>query len=70
MDAQTSVLDHLSSWALPGVVRCDVALGPTVNTAFDDASPANLAALAALGRQLVTAEIDNALAVLAPPPVA
>ena len=34
----------------PGtLVRCDIALGPGVNTAFDDASPANLAALAALG---------------------
>ena len=70
MDAQASVLDHLARWAMPGLVRCDIALGPNVNTAFDDASPANIAALAALGRQLVTAEIDNALAVLAPPPVA
>jgi len=66
-DAQASVLDHLARWAAPTLVRCDIALGPAVNTAFDDASPANLAALAALGRQLVTAEIDHALAVLAPP---
>jgi uncharacterized protein len=69
-DAQASVLDHLARWAVPGLVRCDIALGPNVNTAFDDASPTNLAALAALGRLFVTAEIDNALAVLAPPPVA
>ena len=68
-DSQASVLDHLARWAVPGLVRCDIALGPKVNTAFDDASPTNLAALAALGRQLVTAEIDNALAVLASPPV-
>jgi len=68
MDAQASVLDHLARWAVPGLVRCDIALGPNVNTAFDDASPTNLAALAALGRQLVTAQLDNALAVLAPPP--
>jgi Patatin-like phospholipase len=71
MDAQASVLHHLARWAVPGaLVRCDIALGPGVNTAFDDASPANIAALEALGRQLVTAEIDNALAVLASPPVA
>jgi hypothetical protein len=71
MDAQASVLDHLARWAVPGaLVRCDIALGPGVNTAFDDASPTNLTALAALGRRLVTAEIDNALAVLTPPPVA
>jgi patatin-like phospholipase/acyl hydrolase len=69
-DAQTSVLDHLAQWAVPSLVRCDIALGPKVNSAFDDASAANLAALATLGRQLVTAEIDNALAMLAPPPVA
>jgi uncharacterized protein len=69
-DAQTSVLDHLAQWAVPSLVRCDIALGPKVNSAFDDASAANLAALATLGRQLVTAEIDNALAILAPPPVA
>lgn len=66
-DAQTSVLDHLAQWAVPSLVRCDIALGPKVNSAFDDASAANLAALATLGRQLVTAEIDNALAILAPP---
>lgn len=71
MDAQASVLDHLARWAVPGaLVRCDIALGPGVNTAFDDVSPANLTALAALGQQLVTAEIDKALAVLTPPPVA
>jgi uncharacterized protein len=71
MDAQASVLHHLAKWAAPGtLVRCDIALGPGVNTAFDDASPANLAALAALGRQLVAAEIDNALGVLAPAPSA
>ena len=70
MDAQASVLDHLSRWAVPSVVRCEIALGPNVNTAFDDASPTNLAALAALGQQLVTAEIDNALAILPPAPVA
>jgi hypothetical protein len=52
---------------VPSLVRCDIALGPKVNSAFDDASAANLAALATLGRQLVTAEIDNALAILAPP---
>ena len=58
MDAQASVLHHLARWAVPGtLVRCDIALGPGVNTAFDDASPANLTALAALGRQLVTAEV-------------
>jgi hypothetical protein len=69
MDAQASVLHHLARWAVPGtLVRCDIALGPGVNTAFDDASPANLAALAALGRQLVAAEINNALGVLAPAP--
>jgi hypothetical protein len=51
-------------------VRCDIALGAGVNTAFDDASAGNLAALAALGSQLVAAEINNALTVLAPPPVA
>jgi uncharacterized protein len=63
MDAQASVLHHLARWAVPGaLVRCDIAL--------DDASPANLAALAALGRQLVTAEINNALTVLAPAPAA
>ncbi len=71
MDAQSSVLHHLARWAVPGnLVRCDIDLGPVVNTAFDDASAANLAALAALGRQLIAAEIDNALAVLAPSPVA
>ena len=71
MDAQASVLHHLARWAVPGtLVRCDIALGPGVNTAFDDATPANLTALTALGRQLVTAEINNALAVLAAPPVA
>jgi hypothetical protein len=71
MNAQASVLHHLAHWAVPGtLVRCDIALGPGVNTAFDDASPANLTALAALGRQLVTAEINNALAVLTSLPVA
>ncbi len=71
MDAQASVLDHLAQWALPrgSVVRCDIALGPNVNTAFDDASSANVAALAVLGRQFVTTEIANAVAML-PPPVA
>jgi len=67
-DAQASVLDHLARWAAPNLVRCDIALGPKVNTAFDDASPANVTALAKLGKQFVTAEIDNALAILAPPP--
>ena len=71
MNAQASVLHHLAKWAAPGaLVRCDIPLGPGVNTAFDDASAANLAALAALGRQLVTAEIDNALGVLTPAPAA
>jgi uncharacterized protein len=70
MDAQASVLGHLARWAVPHLVRCDIALGPGVNTAFDDASPANLAALAALGRQLVTAQLDNALAILPPPAIA
>lgn len=69
MDAQASVLHHLAKWAAPGtLVRCDIALGPGVNTAFDDASPANLAALAALGCRLVAVEINNALGVLAPAP--
>jgi uncharacterized protein len=66
-DAQESVLDHLARWAAPSLARCDIALGSKVSTAFDNASAANLAALAALGRQFVTAEIDNALAILAPP---
>jgi hypothetical protein len=66
-ESQTSVLDHLAKWAAPRLVRCDIELGPAVNAAIDDASPKNIAALAALGRQFVTAEIDNALVVLAPP---
>ena len=65
------ILPLALQWALPrgSVMRCDTALGPNVNTAFDDASPANVAALVALGRQFVTAEINNAVAML-PPPVA
>jgi uncharacterized protein len=66
MDFQASVLNHLAQWAIPKVMRCDIALGPNVNTAFDDASAKNLAALAALGEQLVTAELANALSVLIP----
>lgn len=66
MDSQASVLNHLALWAVPGLVRCDIALGSSVDAAFDDASPRNLAALAALGQQLVTAEINNVLAILAP----
>jgi uncharacterized protein len=69
MDAQASVLHHLAQWAVPGtLVRCDIALGPGVNTAFDDALPANLAALTALGRQLVAAQVSNAFSVLTAPP--
>jgi hypothetical protein len=64
-DSQGSVFHHLAEWAAPQLVRCDIELG-AVNPAIDDASPGNIAALAALGRQLVTAEIDNALAVLEP----
>jgi hypothetical protein len=33
-------------------------------TALDDASPANIAALIALGNQLVAAQLNNALAIL------
>jgi patatin-like phospholipase/acyl hydrolase len=72
-DFQASVLDHLARSAAKGVTRCDIPLGPSVNAAFDDASAGNLAALAALGKQLVTAQIDAAMAVLAPsasPPAA
>jgi patatin-like phospholipase/acyl hydrolase len=70
-DAQVSVLDHLVWWAVPStsLARCDIDLGPNVNAAFDDASPANLAALAALGKQFVTAEIGKAVAMLPPPAV-
>jgi patatin-like phospholipase/acyl hydrolase len=67
MDFQASVLDHLAHWATKEVTRCDIPLGPNVNSAFDDASAGNLAALASLGKQLVTAQIDAAMAVLAPP---
>jgi hypothetical protein len=66
-DSQTSVLDHLAKWALPHLVRCDIGLGPTVNAALDDASPGNIAALIALGNQLVAAQLNNALTILAPP---
>jgi patatin-like phospholipase/acyl hydrolase len=67
MDFQASVLDHLAHWATKEVTRCDIPLGPNVNSAFDDASAENLAALASLGRQLVTAQINAAMAVLGPP---
>jgi hypothetical protein len=65
-DSQTSVLDHLAKWAASRLVRCDIELGPAVNAALDDASPGNIAALVALGNQLVAAQLNNALAVLAP----
>ncbi|MGP0061768.1 MAG: patatin-like phospholipase family protein [Beijerinckiaceae bacterium] len=70
MDSQTSVLHHLAQWAVPGLVRCDILLGSTVSTDFDDATSSNIAALAALGKQFVTAQINNALTTFAPPPVA
>lgn len=63
MDFQASVLNHMAEWAIPGVTRCDIALGADANHAFDDASPANLTALAALGQQLISAEIGRALAI-------
>jgi len=66
-DSQTSVLDHLAKWAFPRLVRCDIGLGPTVNAALDDASPGNIAALIALSNQLVAAQLNNALTILAPP---
>jgi uncharacterized protein len=66
MDSQASVLHHVAQWAVPSLVRCDILLGPSIDTAFDDASSTNLAALEALGNQLVTAQIDHALSVLEP----
>jgi len=51
-DSQASVLDHLAKWAARHLVRCDIELGLAVNTAIDDASPGNIAALIALGNQL------------------
>ena len=66
MDFQASVLDHLAHSATKEVTRCDIPLGPNVNPAFDDASPGNLAALQSLGQQFVTAQINAAMAVLAP----
>jgi uncharacterized protein len=66
MDFQASVLDHLARSATKGVTRCDIPLSPNVNSEFDDASAQNLAALASLGKQLVIAQIDAAMAVLGP----
>jgi hypothetical protein len=66
-DSQTSVPHHLAKWAIPSLVRCDIELGPAVDAALDDASPGNIAALVALGNQLVTAQLNNALTILASP---
>ncbi len=64
MDFQASVLDHLAHAATKKITRCDIPLGPNVNPAFDDASAENLATLASLGKQLVTANIDAAMSTL------
>lgn len=66
MDFQASVLNHLAKWSTPKVTRCDIALGADVNSAFDDASAKNLAALAALGQQLVASELSRALLLFGP----